>query len=86
MDKLGRKQLTLELRAPLAAVPARLAGYHLELAEGGGRLVYTYAGQAEAGDVAGLLRDIEAEGIAIKDLQTRQSSLEDIFVGLVSAR
>ena len=85
MDKLGRKQLTLELRAPLDAVPARLAGYGLELADGGKRLVYTYAGQAE-GDVAGLLRDVEAEGIAIKDLQTRQSSLEDIFVGLVSTR
>ena len=94
MDKLGRKQLSLQLRAPLDAIPGRLAGYGLDLAEGGRKLVYTYAAQAQASnpasnhasDVAALLRDVEAEGIGFTDLQTRQSSLEDIFVDLVSER
>jgi ABC-2 type transport system ATP-binding protein len=83
MRKLGRKQLRLELRHPLDAVPQALAGYGLELSVDGGTLTYTYDNQSERPGVASLLRDLETEGIAFRDLDTVNSSLEEIFVNLV---
>ncbi|HRE34047.1 MAG TPA: ABC transporter ATP-binding protein [Sphingopyxis terrae] len=83
IKKLGRKTLTLNLAEPLDAVPAELAGWTLELAGEGHELVYEFDSQAEATGVPSLLRRMTDIGIAFKDLHTRQSSLEDIFVGLV---
>ena len=83
MRKLGRKQLTLHLSEPLAAIPGRLAAYKLSLATGGRDLVYTYDTQAERTGITGLLDDLGAAGIEFRDLQTTQSSLEEIFVDLV---
>ncbi|KPK08193.1 MAG: multidrug ABC transporter ATP-binding protein [Betaproteobacteria bacterium SG8_39] len=86
MRRLGRKQLTLELQAPLEAVPAALAARGLALAAGGRELVYTYDAQAEASGIADLLGELEQVGIGFRDLRTTQSSLEDIFVDLVRER
>jgi ABC-2 type transport system ATP-binding protein len=83
MRKLGRKRLTLELRDPLNAVPDALSAHNLNLADGGNKLIYTYDTQAERTGITALLDDIQRAGIRFKDLQTTQSSLEDIFVGLV---
>jgi len=83
MRKLGKKQLTLQLAAPLERVPPALADYHLELAGGGVELVYTYDARGERPGIAALLDDVESAGIVFKDLRTTQSSLEDIFVGLL---
>jgi ABC-2 type transport system ATP-binding protein len=83
MQKLGRKQLTLHLQKPLASIPPQLARYHLTLAPNGRDLVYTYDTQAERTGITGLLDDCAAAGIDFADLETQQSSLEDIFVGLV---
>jgi ABC-2 type transport system ATP-binding protein len=83
MRKLGRKQLMLELRDPLNAIPDVLAAHNLILADGGKELVYTYDTQAERTGITALLDDIHRAGIGFKDLRTTQSSLEDIFVGLV---
>ncbi len=83
MRKLGSKQLTLELREPLAAVPAALAAYKLTLAGGGKELVYSYDTRGEHTGITDLLDELRHAGIRFKDLQTTQSSLEDIFVGLV---
>ncbi len=83
MRRLGRKQLTIELATPLEAVPEALAGYALVLGEDGTELVYTYDSEAAGNAIAALLSDIAAAGIALKDLRTEESSLEDIFVSLV---
>ena len=83
MRKLGKKQLTLELGAPLDAIPPALAGHHLELANGGSEMIYTYDTQGPRTGITGLLADLAKAGISFKDLDTRQSSLEDIFVDLV---
>jgi ABC-2 type transport system ATP-binding protein len=83
MRKLGKKQLTLHLQQTLQRIPAELAGYRLELADGGGELVYTYDAKGERGGIAALLKDLDAAGIAFRDLQTTESSLEEIFVSLV---
>jgi ABC-2 type transport system ATP-binding protein len=83
MRKLGRKQLTLHLERPLGTIPQRLAGYGLELADGGTELTYTYDARAERGGIAALLDDLGREDVAFRDLETTQSSLEDIFVSLV---
>jgi len=83
MRKLGRKQLTLHLQNTLQLVPPELADYHLELANGGGDLIYTYDTQGDRTSIATLLDDLDKAGIRFKDLQTTQSSLEDIFVSLV---
>ncbi len=82
MQKLGKKQLSLQLQHPLTAIPAVLSSYQLELSADGNQLMYTFDSQQEA-DIAGLLRQLNALGIEFKDLQTSQSSLEDIFVNLV---
>ena len=83
MQKLGKKQLTLHLLHELREIPPRLAAYELALAQGGRELVYTYDAKADRTGITGLLDDLAAAGIAFKDLQTTQSSLEDIFVDLV---
>jgi ABC-2 type transport system ATP-binding protein len=82
MKKLGKKQLTLHLQQPLAAVPPALASFPLLLKDGGNELEYTFEAHEEHG-IASLLRRLSELGIGYKDLQTRQSSLEDIFVSLV---
>ena len=84
MRKLGRKQLTLELAAPLAEIPPALAKWPLELATGGNALTYTYDARSEHSGIAALLDDLDRAGVVFRDLQTRQSSLEDIFVNLVT--
>jgi len=86
MRKLGKKQLTLQLHTPLAAVPDSLANYALELHAGGLELTYTYDAKGERTGIAGLLAALAETGIRFKDLQTTQSSLEEIFVSLVSKR
>ena len=82
MQKLGKKQLSLQLQHPLTDIPAALSHYQLELSADGNQLIYTFDSQQEA-DIAGLLRQLSGLGIEFKDLQTSQSSLEDIFVNLV---
>ena len=83
MRKLGRKQLTLHLADPLSAVPAGLSAHNLELSADGSELVYTYDTQGERTGITALLQDLNTAGIRFRDLQTRQSSLEEIFVNLV---
>ena len=86
MRKLGKKQLTLELRERLDSIPAALAAHNLKLAVGGKELTYTYDTKSEHTGITALLDDLGRAGIKFKDLQTTQSSLEDIFVGLVRQR
>jgi len=86
MRKLGKKQLTLNLQEPLTAVPAGLENYQLALASEGEQLVYTFDAQAEHTGIAELLRELSKRDIDFKDLQTEQSSLEEIFVSLVRSR
>lgn len=83
MEKLGSKELRLQLERPLKAVPASLSGFHLALASDGHELVYRFDTRREQGDIAGLLRRLGELGIEFKDLRTRESSLEEIFVSLV---
>jgi ABC-2 type transport system ATP-binding protein len=83
MRKLGRKQLTLQLVRPLKRIPAELAALPLDLSAAGNELTYTYDAHSEHPGIAKLLEDLDRSGIAFKDLQTNQSSLEDIFVSLV---
>ncbi|HSC85592.1 MAG TPA: ABC transporter ATP-binding protein [Pseudomonas sp.] len=86
MHKLGKKQLTLQLKYPLASLPAELAGYALELADEGHALVFTFDAQREHTGIAELLKELAQHGIDFKDLQSSQSSLEDIFVNLVKGQ
>ena len=83
MARMGRKQLRIELSAPLAEVPEALAGRGLELAPEGDALIYTYDTRAERTGITALLRDLQAAGLQMTDLSTSQSSLEEIFVDLV---
>ena len=83
MRKLGKKQLTLQLREPLAQLPPALSSHVLALNGDGTELTYEYDPRAAQGDVAALLDDVRRAGIQLKDLRTTQSSLEDIFVSLV---
>jgi ABC-2 type transport system ATP-binding protein len=83
MRKLGQKQLTLQLHGRLDEIPAELARYRLELAADGSELIYTYDSQVGRMDIAGLLADLDEAGVTFEDLQTKQSSLEEIFVDLV---
>ena len=83
MHKLGKKELTLQLHQSLDAIPAELDGYHLTLANGGSELIYHYDTQGSRTGITGLLTDLSSAGIRFKDLDTTQSSLEDIFVDLV---
>jgi len=83
MRKLGKKQLTLQLQTPLAQIPPALAAHQLVLNGSGCELTYAYDPRASQGAVAALLDDLSRADIKLKDLQTTQSSLEDIFVSLV---
>ncbi len=86
MEKLGKKQLKLQLRAPLAAIPAELSAYPLELSADGLLLTYTFDDQSRDTGIAPLLRKLGDNGIDFSGLQSSQSSLEDIFVNLVRSR
>lgn len=86
MEKLGKKQLILTLAEPISAVPDGLAEWDVELRSEGAELVYTFDGKAERTGIPSLMRRISDLGIVFKDLATHQSSLEDIFVSLVSER
>jgi ABC-2 type transport system ATP-binding protein len=86
MQKLGKKQLTLLLQQPLDKVPAELSVYALELSADGNQLVYTFDAQDERGGIPELLQRLGEHGIHFKDLQTSESSLEEIFVSLVRGR
>ena len=86
MRKLGKKQLTLHLQAPLAALPTALQSEHLQLSADGAELIYTFDAQSEETGIATLLRRLDEHGIDFKDLHTSESSLEDIFVSLVRGR
>jgi ABC-2 type transport system ATP-binding protein len=83
MKKLGEKRLLLHLVEPLPQLPPQLAGQGLQLAADGSTLTYTYDAQSESSDITQLLDALEAVGIRFKDLETRQNSLEEIFVNLV---
>ena len=83
MRKLGRKQLTLQLQEPLPEIPAALSRYTLERSADGSELTYTYDADGDRTRIAGLLKELDDAGVRFKDLQTTQSSLEDIFVSLV---
>lgn len=83
MKKLGKKTLTLNLVEPLAGLPAELSDWPLQLKGDGHELEYSFDANAEDTGVPTLIRRLEQADIAFKDLNTRQSSLEDIFVSLV---
>jgi ABC-2 type transport system ATP-binding protein len=86
MKTLGRKQLRIELGEPVTSLPAGLQPYNLQLEEGGARLVYDYDASGGRTGITTLLAAVAESGLRIKDISTRQSSLEDIFVELVEKR
>jgi ABC-2 type transport system ATP-binding protein len=86
MKKLGKKQLTLHLVHPMASIPAELDTFKLKIRNGGSELEYNFDAQEERTGTPALLRRLDELGIAFTDLQTRQSSLEDIFIDLVHQR
>jgi len=86
MRKLGKKQLVLHLQKPIAEIPSELAAYNLSLGADGCELTFTYDTQVERTGITSLMSDLARAGIRFRDLNTTQSSLEDIFVGLVSER
>ena len=86
MRKLGKRQLALQLQAPLDRIPEALAGYPLELSADRETLTYTFDVQREQTGIADLLRELDELGIGFKDLRSSESSLEDIFVSLVRGR
>jgi len=86
MRKLGKKRLRIQLQDPLPAIPEALAGYPLELSSDGLDLSYTFDVQADGSGIATLLRRLNDHGIDFRDLHSSESSLEEIFVSLVSTR
>jgi ABC-2 type transport system ATP-binding protein len=84
MRKLGKRQLTLHLQSPLERIPGELSGHPLELSEDRNELVYTFDAQGEHTGIAGLLRTLNEHGVHFKDIQSSQSTLEEIFVSLVN--
>ncbi|HUN25471.1 MAG TPA: ABC transporter ATP-binding protein [Steroidobacteraceae bacterium] len=86
MRKLGSKKLTLHLQTPLSAIPAPLASLPLALSADGRELLYTFDAQAERSAIAGLLRRLADQGIDFRDLNTSETSLEEIFVSLLRSR
>jgi ABC-2 type transport system ATP-binding protein len=85
MQKLGKKQLKLQLQGKIDSIPPALAAYNLDLSDQGCELTYNYDTKGERTGITSLLSDLRSAGIRISDLDTRQSSLEDIFVSLVRA-
>lgn len=86
MEKLGKKQLTLELQNPLMNIPGELSNYPLELDKEGTQLIYTFDSREENTGISGLIKQLNEKGIEFKDINSSQSSLEDIFVNLVSEK
>jgi ABC-2 type transport system ATP-binding protein len=86
MQKLGKKQLKLHLQSRIAAIPPALAAYHLELSDDGNDLIYSYDTKGDRTGITSLLADLRDAGIRFADLETTQSSLEDIFVSLVQVQ
>jgi ABC-2 type transport system ATP-binding protein len=86
MHKLGKRQLTLQLQSPLAQLPAGLAEYPLELSHDGHAMIFNFDAHSRETGIPGLLRQLSELGVEIKDLHSEESSLEDIFVGLVGKR
>ena len=86
MQKLGKKQLEIELRQPVESIPEALGDYRLELSADGCRLVYTYDTHSERTGITALLQDLNKSGLALKDLKSSQSSLEEIFVNMVTSK
>ena len=85
MQKLGKKRLKLHLQGKIEAIPPALAPYNLELSDDGRELIYDYDTKGERTGITSLLGDLRNAGIRFSDLDTTQSSLEDIFVSLVRA-
>jgi ABC-2 type transport system ATP-binding protein len=85
MDKLGKKQLVIVLDQPLTKLPVELGPYRLELTGDGKKLVYTFNGERGGSAIPDIVRKLDALGIGFNDVQSRESSLEDIFVSLVRA-
>ena len=83
MSRMGRKQLMVQLTAPLTAVPEALSDYDLTLGADGQSLIYSYDTQSERTGITRLLQDVAKAGLQLRDVETQQSSLEDIFVSLV---
>jgi ABC-2 type transport system ATP-binding protein len=83
MAQLGKKELHVELATPVEAIPAALSSYGLSIGPGGNSLVYSYDTKGERTGITTLLNDLSKAGLKMADMETRQSSLEDIFVGLV---
>jgi ABC-2 type transport system ATP-binding protein len=86
MKKLGKKQLTLQLQEPMAALPAGLAEWRLALKSDGNELEYSFDSHEDPGRISALLRRLAELGIGFRDLYTRQSSLEDIFIDLLNPK
>jgi ABC-2 type transport system ATP-binding protein len=85
MNKLGKSELRVDLRAPLSAIPDELAPWNLRLSGDGHELTYPYDAQVDDNGIGALMRQLDTMGLAVKNLQTHKSSLEDIFVSLVHA-
>ena len=83
LTQLGKKQLVVELQDAISEVPVKLKSYGLDLGEGGMSLIYTYDTKGERTGITTLLTDLQKAGLKMADMKTQQSSLEDIFVGLV---
>lgn len=83
MERLGQKQMIIELQAPVTEIPEGLANYDLQIAQNGSALVYSYDVKADRTGITKLLSDVSRAGLVLRDLQTKQSSLEEIFVNLV---
>ncbi|WP_226663329.1 ABC transporter ATP-binding protein [Microbulbifer aggregans] len=83
MQKLGKKQLAIQLQAPIAQLPEALKAFELEIIDEGNQLIYTFDTQREHTGIAELLRGLNQQGIEFKDLHSSESSLEEIFVNLV---
>lgn len=83
MAQMGKKQLVVDLAVPVIEIPVALAAYSLEIGPEGASLIYTYDTKGERTGITTLLNDLQKAGLQMADMQTRQSSLEDIFVGLV---
>jgi ABC-2 type transport system ATP-binding protein len=83
MARMGKKKIRIDLVEAANNIPKKLKSYDLDLAEDGMALTYTYDTKSERTGITGLLNDLQAAGMQMRDVQTQQSSLEDIFVGLV---
>ena len=84
MQKLGSKELTIEIRQPVTAIPDSLSEYNLQLSDNGTHLTYSYDVKSERTGITSLLQSVHSAGLQLKDLHTSQSSLEEIFVNLVN--